>query len=303
MKIKANLQWTSAERTLLGENPLWDGESATLYWIDVAGPAVYRLAGGTVTRFVMPKPVAALFLGTQGTLVVAMRQSLATLNLLDGQLTPIDSFAPPSAEERFNDGRCDRRGRAWISTMDRKLENGIGSLVRIDASGSASSLPTGARLGNGVCFSPDNSTLYFSDTSSRAIYGYAGADLDAMPASRTLFAQLGDAPGRPDGCSVDAEGCLWSARVGGGRIDRYAPDGRLIGWLETPVSHPTHCTFGGAGLSTLFVTSSRYPEGSAAFADQPLAGAVLAFDIGVKGLPENRFLLNSQGAKSQGVPS
>lgn len=71
MEIKANLQWTSTERSLLGENPLWDGESATLYWIDVVGPAVYRLAGCTVTRFGMPKPVAALFLGTQGTLVSA----------------------------------------------------------------------------------------------------------------------------------------------------------------------------------------------------------------------------------------
>ena len=71
MKIKANLQWTLTERLLLGENPLWDGESATLYWIDVVGPAVYRLAGCTVTRFGMRKPVAALFLGTQGTLVSA----------------------------------------------------------------------------------------------------------------------------------------------------------------------------------------------------------------------------------------
>ena len=289
IKMQADLLWSSNDRAMLGENPLWDSSNATLYWIDVVTPAVLRLTDGVVTRFALPKPVAAIFLSAPDRLLVAMRQTFAELNLLNGQLTQGASVAPPSADERFNDGRCDRAGRLWISTMDRKLERTIGSLLLIDEAGTAASFATGAKLGNGVCFSPDHRWVYFSDTAKRSIVRYPSALPAAMQAQGELLIELDEAPGRPDGCSVDADGCLWSARVGGGRIDRYAPDGTLLGTLQMPVSHPTHCTFGGPALSTLFVTSARHPASSPEFAHQPLAGAVLAFDVGVPGLPEPRL--------------
>ena len=288
-KIKNTLLWSSKETLLLGENPLWDASTDSLFFIDAADPAVYRLTGGVVQRFAMPKPVASIFLTDADQLMVAMRNSFAELSLLDGHLTDVGPVVPPSSEERFNDGRCDAQGRIWISTMDRKLQSGIGSVTEVNAQYGCSSFKTGARLGNGVCFSPDGKWLYFSDTAQRAIFRFPLTEPGAMEAARELFVQLDEAPGRPDGCSIDSEGCLWSARVGGGRIDRYAPDGRLLGYLETPVSHPTHCTFGGLDMRTLFVTSSRYPVTSTEFDQQPHAGKLLAFEVDVQGLPEARF--------------
>lgn len=287
-QIAGELLWSSPQRSQLGESPLWDPADGSLYWIDVIAPAVHRWAAGTTRAYPCPKPVASLFLGRTGRLWVAMRNGLSELNLDDGHLAPVAGVTPPSDEERFNDGRCDATGRLWISTMDRRLERGIGSIVRVETNWQTASLPTGAKLGNGLCFSPDGRCLYFADTFARTLYRYDMKD-GAMPTGGTLFAELDAAPGRPDGCSVDAEGCLWSARVGGGRIDRYAPDGRLIGVLPLPVSHPTHCTFGGPNLSILYITSSRHRPDSAAFDAQPLAGAVLAFGCGVRGLPEPRF--------------
>lgn len=294
-KIKSKLLWSSEEKLLLGENPLWDTSTNSLFFIDAADPAVYRLAGGQVKGFAMPKPVASIFLTDADRLIVAMRNTFAELNLLDGQLAHVGPVMPPTSEERFNDGRCDAQGRIWISTMDRKLQSGIGSITQVNAQYGSNSFKTGAKLGNGVCFSPDGKWLYFSDTTKRAIFRFPLAQFGDQESGRELFVQLDEAPGRPDGCSVDSDGCLWSARVGGGRIDRYAPDGTLMGYLETPVSHPTHCTFGGPDMRTLFVTSSRYPASSKEFDEQPLAGKVLAFDVDAKGLPEARFRANTQG--------
>ena len=288
-KIKNKLLWSSEEKLLLGENPLWDASTNSLFLIDAADPAVYRLTGGEFKRFAMPKPVASIFLSDANRLIVAMRSTFAELNLLDGRLSDVALVVPPTSEERFNDGRCDAQGRIWISTMDRQLQSGIGSIMQINAQYNSKSFKTSAKLGNGVCFSPDGKWLYFSDTTQRAIFRFPLAEPGAMEAGRELFAQLDEAPGRPDGCSIDTEGCLWSARVGGGRIDRYAPDGTLLGYLETPVTHPTHCTFGGPDMRTLFVTSSRYPVSSREFDQQPHAGKVLAFEVPVKGLEEARF--------------
>lgn len=293
--MQSKSTWRSPQHCVLGENPVWDQDAAVLYWIDVADPSVYcwNCASDETVRFPLPKPPASIFLAKTGRLLVVMRMLLAWLDTSTGELENIDIGRPLTGNERFNDGRCDVNGNLWISTMDRELAQDIGSLVQISNDFKIVAAPTGARLGNGICFSPDNQFLYFSDTHARTIYRYpllsqpgAGA---ACLGPRTTFARLDDHPGRPDGCAVDSDGFLWSARVGGGRIDRYDPNGQLIDTLELPVSHPTHCTFGGPGLRTLFVTSLRFPKDSPVFAGQELAGAVLAYNVGAQGLAEYRF--------------
>lgn len=286
--IPGKVLWTSTERMLLGECPLWDDQEQALWWVDTADPAVYCLQAGKVQRFACPKPVASIFFTSERKVVVALRQGLMLLDPLDGSLESLPDTQPPSAEERYNDGRCGPDGRLWISTMDRALKSGIGTLSGLDGRGGPALVaPTGAKLGNGVCFSPDGRWLYFSDSVARQMWRYPLSGSGLAP--RELLVTLDEAPGRPDGCAVDTQGCLWSARVGGGRIDRYSPEGVLLGWLETPVTHPTHCAFGGPELRTLYVTSLRFPAGASNFEGQPLAGAVLAYSVDATGLAEQRF--------------
>jgi sugar lactone lactonase YvrE len=87
--------------------------------------------------------------------------------------------------------------------------------------------------------------------------------------------------GGPDGMTVDSEGYLWVAMWGGSAVRRYAPDGRLDGVVELPVSQVTACTFGGPDLDELYITTSRegLPEGK-----QPSAGAIFVAETGVRGL-------------------
>jgi sugar lactone lactonase YvrE len=79
-----------------------------------------------------------------------------------------------------------------------------------------------------------------------------------------------------DGKCIDADGCLWNAEWGGGRVVRYTPAGKVDRVIEAPAANPTCCCFGGARLDTLYITSA---DGSGVFAVRP----------GFNGLPEARF--------------
>ena len=56
--------------------------------------------------------------------------------------------------------------------------------------------------------------------------------------------------------TVDAAGDLWVAIYGGGRVNRYAPDGSLRDVYPIPARECTCCAFGGPGLHRLFVTTA-----------------------------------------------
>lgn len=130
-------------------------------------------------------------------------------------------------------------------------------------------------MSNGLGFSPDDTRMYFTDTSRRTIYVYDFDPARGDIAHRRPFVELAEAQGRPDGLTVDAEGFVWVALWDGWTILRYDPDGRVA--LRVPLpARPTSCCFGGADLRTLFVTSAsaRLPE--QALADAPLSGVCLA---------------------------
>jgi sugar lactone lactonase YvrE len=136
---------------------------------------------------------------------------------------------------------------------------------------------------------PDGRTIYFADTAVGRI-DCAACDPDTgVVGPWRAFADAGIGPGKPDGTAVDAEGCLWNARYGGGCVVRIAPDGRLDRVISLPVSQPTSCTFGGADLATLFITTATQRLSEAQRQSEPLAGALLAVDVGVAGLPEQAF--------------
>ena len=95
--------------------------------------------------------------------------------------------------------------------------------------------------------------------------------------------------GRPDGSCVDADGGLWNAEYGNGRLVRYTPAGKIDRVIPMPVANPTCCCFGGKDFDTLYVTTATQRLTPDDLAKQPLAGSVLAVRPGVRGLPEARF--------------
>ncbi|MDA8218356.1 MAG: SMP-30/gluconolactonase/LRE family protein, partial [Dehalococcoidales bacterium] len=143
---------------------------------------------------------------------------------------------------------------------------------------------------NGLAFTPDHRQLYLTDTLQRAIYRF---DYDADAGTirnRRVFARVAQTDGLPDGLTVDAEACIWSARWGGGCLVRYLPDGRVDRRLPMPARKVTSLTFGGDSLMDIYVTTAG---GDDREANGPAAGALLRLRLGIRGLPEfvSRVLL------------
>jgi len=275
----------------LGETPLWCDRTGRLWWLDIERPKLQSLDPETGTYEAIPLP--GTFAGTQaltrsGGRLLAADLSLYRLDLETGERT---SFATVETglDNRLNDGRVDARGRFWVGTMDNQLHRGNGGLYRVDPDGTVSRMEEGVIVANGIAFSPDGRTLYFTDTRRHLSYAY-DLDLDdGVITNRRVFADYSATGDRPDGACVDVDGCLWAAFFAGGRLVRYRPDGVIDRTFPLPVTNPTCLCFGGNDYKTLFITSATKfltPDQRAA---EPLAGALLAIEGLGQGLPEHRF--------------
>lgn len=277
---------------LLGEGPIWSPRDNALYWVDILTPSVHchhatdgsntETPLGAMASVAIPKATGGLLLATPG--------GLMTYDPANQQMALL---AHPEAERRgnrYNDGKCDRRGRLWISSMDMGAAANRGNLFRVDADGSWEKMDSGFTVPNGLGWSPDNTRMYFTDTFRRTIYEYDFDLLAGTITNRRPLITFGESDGKPDGLTVDALGCLWVAAWDAWHIARFSPQGRVMQRLRMPVARPTSCCFGGASLETLFVTSASVRLGAQALAAAPLSGSLFALEVpGVRGLPEATF--------------
>ncbi len=269
----------------LGECPVWHAHEQALYFVDATAPAIHRLEGdGTFRTWPLPAPIGSFAFRAKGGAVLALGPGFALFDFATGRL---DWIARPEAdqpENRFNDGAVDPAGRFWAGSMHATTREATASLYRLDADRRVTRVLDGIRVANGIGWSPDGRTLYFTDSPTRCIFAF---DVDATGAvsRRRVFARLADDAGYPDGLTVDAEGCVWSAHWRGARISRYRPDGGLERAIAMPVDRPTSLAFGGSDLGTLYITSARAGLSAEARTEQPLAGALFACRPGVRGLP------------------
>lgn len=85
--------------------------------------------------------------------------------------------------------------------------------------------------------------MYFTDMPSGRIIAYDYDVSDAALSAPRVFADLRDQPGLADGSTVDAEGFVWTAMWGGGRILRIDPYGAIERVLPVPVGNPGALSF------------------------------------------------------------
>lgn len=274
---------------LLGESCVWSACEQALYWVDIRQPALRRLnySDGRIDTFEMPEMTGAVGLREGGGVMLALQESIAHFDPLTSSLERVAYASDTFPNIRFNDSRVDPQGRFWAGTMDDVLRGPVGTLYRLDSGHRITAVLHPIIISNSLAFSPDGRTMYFSDTVSREILAY---DLDSAgtPSNRRVFATV-PAPATPDGSTVDAEGYLWNAEWDGARVVRYAPDGQVDRIIPMPVRHPTCCTFGGPDLTTLFVTTASLRLSAVESAAQPMAGGLLAIEVGIKGVADPAY--------------
>ena len=283
-----------------GESPVWSVDEQALYWVDIPAGQLYRgdAVTGELQRWQAPEMIACLAGLADGTgFIAGMESGVFCLRLpSDAAANKLDAervarVLHVRSGMRFNDGRCDRQGRFWAGTMvmDMSAQQAAGELYRLDAEAGLKRILNGLLVPNGLAFSPDGRTMYLSDShpASQTVWAFDYDTETGTPSNRRVFVDMKPLPGRPDGAAVDADGCYWICGNDAGFVHRFTPDGRLDRSVALPVKKPAMCAFGGADLSTLYVTSIR-PAGID-LSDQPQAGAVFALRPGVSGLPEPRF--------------
>ena len=292
-----NMQPLCPVRNQVGESPVWSVAEQVLYWVDIEGRRIHRFDWAMQQEQSWPtaERVGCIALHAGGGLLGAMETGLfrvwpAAGDALRAELLHTASFA--RAGMRFNDGRTDRAGRFWVTSMvrDMGLAAADGALYRCDARGLSAPLVTGLVTGNGLGFSPDGHTLYLSDSHPdvQRIWSF-DLDADGAPANRRVFVDMKLHPGRPDGAAVDAEGGYWICANDAGMVHRFMPDGHLERSIRLPAAKPSMCAFGGPALEHLFITSIT-PAAPVEGFDAALAGAVFVAQPGARGIAESTFV-------------
>jgi sugar lactone lactonase YvrE len=278
----------------LGEGAWWDADDRALWWVDIKAGLVHRYdpSSGENASFDWGEPVACLARRDAGGLVVG---TASGIHLFDPDTGARDLLADPEpglTGNRFNDGTTDPQGRFWAGTMrdDGSPPERRGRFYRVDADHDVTGWFDPVFTTNGLAFSPDGRVMYLADT-NRDVRTIWACDYDletGTPSAKRLFFDTCRIAGRPDGATVDADGCYWMAGFGGWQVVRITPDGQIDRIIEMPVERPTKVMFGGASLDTLYVTSMG--DGLADDPAQTLAGGLFAITgLGTGGVPQARF--------------
>jgi sugar lactone lactonase YvrE len=277
-------------RAELGEGPVWDDRRERLLWVDILAGHVHATdpESGADDVVEVGTEVGAVALRAGEGLVLAVRDGFALLDP-GGTLRMVADVEADTPGNRFNDGACDRAGRFFAGTMAFAETPGAGALYRLDPDLTVTQVLDGVTISNGIGWSPDDRLMYFVDTPTRAIDVFDYDLATGTATNRRRFATIPAEHGKPDGLTLDAEGCLWVAMWGGGRVQRFLPDGRLDRDLPVPATQSTKPAFGGEALSDLDVTPARTGLSDAELAPQPQAGGVFRLRPGVAGRLANRF--------------
>lgn len=286
----------SDARCMVGESPVWHPQESALYWVDIEGRRIHRVdAEGRSQSWATPERIGCIAMHAGGGLLAAMETGLFHVQLPDAPEASVvceHRVEFPWPNMRFNDGRCDRRGRFWVSSMvrDMSANKSAGALFVCDESGLRETTIKGLLTGNGLAFSPEGRVMYLSDSHphSQQIWTFE-LDDTGQPQDRRLFVDMNAYPGRPDGAAVDADGCYWICANDAGLIHRFTPEGKLDRSLPVPAAKPAMCAFGGAQLDRLYVTTIQ-PATPIEGYDPALAGATFVLNPGCTGLADSPYL-------------
>ncbi|WP_046228068.1 SMP-30/gluconolactonase/LRE family protein [Paenibacillus dauci] len=275
-------------RAKLGEGPSWDAEQQHLLWVDIEGYQlhIYNPVTGEDRTVNVEEHIGAVVPHTDTEVLGALFSGFYRIQLSDGSKTLIHDPEEGRPGNRFNDGKCDPSGRFLAGTMSLNGEEKQGALYSMDTEGHVRLLLGEVSTSNGLAWSSDHRTLYYIDTPTCQITAFDYDLEEGSIENGRVVAELDDSDGYPDGMTIDVEGMLWVARWGGSRVTRIDPStGQVIGEVHVPAKCVTACTFGGAELDELYITTAREDDEAA---DSP-AGGVFMVRPGVKGIAAYAF--------------
>ncbi|ANG61083.1 gluconolactonase [Marinobacterium aestuarii] len=274
----------------LGEGPLWHPLRGQLFWFDITGKTLYCRDGEQLQQWHFAEYVSAAGWVDLDTLLIASETALLRFDLVTGAQTPLVALEADNRVTRSNDGRADPCGGFWIGTMGKQAERGAGAIYRYYR-GELRLLVDRVSITNAICFAPDKSCAYYTDTVEQIIWRQPLEPLHGWPVGeRQMLLDLRPENLNPDGAVCDAAGNLWIAQWGAARVAQYSPAGEFLQAIATPTQHVTCPAFAGADLQRLYVTSATQGLSEAQIAAEP-AGQTLFIDTDTQGVAEYPVIL------------
>lgn len=272
-----------------GEGILWNPADGRVWWTDIHGQKMWwhDPVSGQSGSHALPARLCTFAPRAKGGWIMAFADGVELWSAAMERETILHAFEPENPHTRLNDGRTDRQGRFIVGGMNEGTGSADSGVIRIHADAKVERLIESVACANSICFSPSGAEMFFTDTMEKTIrvYAYSDGALGDARVHADMTAELG----LPDGSCVDADGAVWNAEWEGGQVVRISPDGTITHRIALPVSKATCCAFGGADLSTLFITTSRLMSSSEDLVREPLSGALFAIRPGFKGVVDAPF--------------
>lgn len=257
------------------EGPCWWPGWGGLRWVDMtAGDVLHLTDSGAVERTHVGDVAAMVRPRSAGGAVIALERGLGLADE-DWRVDPLRPMWSTDAV-RMNEGGVAPDGSLYVGSMAYDQAKGAARLYRVRPDGRVETALDSVTVSNGIDFSPDGSRAYYNDTPTGRITVFNWSPEGGLEHGRVLA----EVDGFPDGLTVDDEGGVWTAVFGGSRVERWTPDGTREAVVEVGARQVTACTFGGADLDELYITTSR--EGLDEDED-PAAGSLFVVRPGVRG--------------------
>jgi sugar lactone lactonase YvrE len=205
-------------------------------------------------------------------LVVSMKNHRILRRSASGEVS-VHAELSEYCKGHVNDMVLDSQGRAYVGEFGFDLQAfadpAPGKLMRVDPDGAITVLADDLMFPNGAVITPDGQTLIVGETAGSRYTAFTLASDGSVLARRT-WAQVAPAPElgplaetlpklkfAPDGCTLDAEGCIWAADAVGARCVRVAEGGEMVDQIRAPEGLGIFaCMLGGADGRTLLMCAA-----------------------------------------------
>jgi sugar lactone lactonase YvrE len=272
----------------LGEGPLWHPLREQLFWFDITNHKLLTRTSRGDAEISFGECVSAAGWVDENSLLIASEKALTLFDIESGAREIVCELEPSNRLTRSNDGRADPWGGFWIGTMGKRAEKNAGAIYRYYR-GELRQLLAPLTIPNAISFAPDASCAYFADTAQGYIWKQPLSEKNGWPNGEPeIFIDCRAMGVNPDGAVVDSSGQLWNAQWGASRVACYDMRGRFVKAIGFPTSHVSCPAFGGADLSTLFVTSATQELPETVISSEPDAGKTWIADAEVCGQREYR---------------